>query len=453
MIYKRFTLFAILRLALILINMIGISMIYLSLERDQLVFTFIVLIVLLSVQIYNLIRYVNSTNRMLASFIMAIRHHDFSINFSRGNPKSSLFELFAAFNEIITAFKNVRIEKEVQYQFLHRIVDLISIGIIVVNKNHQVIIMNSEAERLLKVKKPGKWDQLKSKCSGFTNAVDSINESGRTLFEPGNDLSFNLAIQKAYTILFNDLHVIITFQNIKSEIEKKETEAWIKLIRTLNHEIMNSVTPISSLTETILMILENPDQTPKEMNQLDQHNINDVIGSVKTIQNRSNNLYAFVNEYRKLTKIPAPRKETFLIRPFLEDIEQFMHAEFKKQNITFSLSVKPDNLTLSADPGLIEQVLINLIKNAIEALNQSDSAIIHLIAFVNDDYKLIIEVKDNGTGIEPALMDEIFVPFFSTKAEGSGIGLSLSRQIMRLHGGTIRVSSQPGVVTSFRLQF
>lgn len=453
MVYKRFTIYLLLRLFLILVMMIGLSCLFIFLDRTQLIFTFIILFILLIWQVINLIRYVNTTNRLLAGFLQNIRHNDFSIHYERGKSKSSISELYQSFNQIVKAFKQIELQKEIQYRFLDKIVELISIGIIAINSKGEIVLMNSASEHLLGVKKPGKWEQLKAKCKEFTLAADSIENSGRTFLESSKMKgNYDLAIQVNNTVLLNDKHRIITFQNIKTEIEQKETEAWIKLIRTLNHEIMNSTTPISSLTETILMIFEK-DGKPKDIDELSKVNIEDMIASVKTIQNRSNGLYDFVNEYRKLTKIPQPKKEEIILYPYLEDIGKLMHAEMGKHEIKFKLKLHREDFAIIADPKLLQQVLINLIKNSIEALKNTENARIMIASDLSEESRPTIEICDNGTGIDKDIHDEIFTPFFSTKEEGSGIGLSLSRQIMRLHGGTIVLSDHNEFKTCFRLLF
>ncbi len=454
MVYKRFTIFVIVRLFLILANIIGISLLYHFLDEEQLVFTFFVLFILLVFQVTEMIRYVNTTNRLLSSFMLNIKHRDFNVSFSKEKDRSSFTELYYAFNEILKTFKEIKIDKEIQYRFLNGIVELIKIGIIAINQDNKIVLMNTAAEKLLGVMKPGRWEQLAMKSREFTKAVDSINPNGSVYLESGKTKSsHDLTIQLTSTLLMGNQHKIITFQNIKSEIEQKETEAWIRLIRTLNHEIMNSTTPISSLSETILMILQNEQHETRPIEALSPNNLEDVISSVNTIRNRSNNLYEFVNEYRKLTRIPEPKKENLDIKSYLNDIGLFMKAELDRANVTLNIEDTPSGFSLYADPALLQQLLINLIKNSIEALLDTNDPKITIRAYVADNHQPALQIQDNGKGIDPDVIDDIFIPFFSTKEEGSGIGLSLSRQIMRLHGGTMVVESEKGTGTAFTLRF
>jgi signal transduction histidine kinase len=215
---------------------------------------------------------------------------------------------------------------------------------------------------------------------------------------------------------------------------------------------MNSTTPISSLTETIIMLLEDKQSGRKPMSELNEDIISDVIGSVKTIQKRSEGLYDFVNEYRKLTKVPPPRIEQQNVQELFDEVITLMQASIKENQIIISVIIEPADLHIPMDPNLIEQVLINLIKNSIEALENRNNPSIVLEARASNDHTYI-SVVDNGPGIDTDLIKEVFVPFYSTKEQGSGIGLSLSRQIMNRHGGTININSQVGNGFSVRLVF
>jgi signal transduction histidine kinase len=214
---------------------------------------------------------------------------------------------------------------------------------------------------------------------------------------------------------------------------------------------MNSVTPISSLSETILMILGS-EKEYENWEHLDGNNFLDVVSSVRTIQNRSEGLFNFVTEYRKLTKIPSPKKEDVLLSELLGNVEQLWRPEIEKTQIKFSIQLQEDDLMISVDPTLIEQVLINLVKNSIQALENKSKPELQICAFKTAD-GINILVKDNGHGIAPAIAKDIFVPFYTTKEKGSGIGLSLSRQIMRMHNGSISVQSIRSKETIFSLKF
>ncbi len=448
MVYKRFTISVILQLVLILVILFCLAFLFFNLNRHQYIYTFVVLVSLLSFQIYYLVRFITQTNRELTKFIEAIRQEDYSLKYPSIKNKSSIADLHESFNTIIDAFKQVKIDRETQFNFLQLIIENIEVGILAINPKQEIVLMNSAAEKLLGVHKSKTWRQLKIKANHFCSEIESLFSGGKTLIEwKTNKQSLNLTIEVINTAMLGQPHKLITITDIKKEIEQKELDAWIKLIRVLNHEIMNSTTPISSLTETIIMLLEDKRTGPKDMKEINGEVIFDVIDSAKTIQKRSDGLFEFVNEYRKLTKVPPPKIEKVKIKKFIENIVKLMQVVVAENKIQLNYKISSDNLEIAMDSNLIEQVMINLLKNAIEALKGTKEPKINITA-----EKSLIRISDNGPGIEPELIDEIFIPFFSTKEEGSGIGLSLSRQIMRLHRGSMRVHSTT-VTTTFYMIF
>ena len=246
----------------------------------------------------------------------------------------------------------------------------------------------------------------------------------------------------------NKLFKIISLQNIHSELEDKEIDAWQKLIRVLTHEIMNSVTPISSLSGTInTMLTKNSNEI------LNEEQISDINSAVSTIHKRSEGLIHFVNDYRSLTKIPKPNFQIVKINEIFERINELFESDFKEKDIKFNRRANPETLEVTCDPELIEQVLINLVVNAKQALVGTKDPEINLYAGVDTRGKFIMKVTDNGKGLTEDVIDKIFIPFFSTKKEGSGIGLSLSKQIIKNHNGTISVKSSPNKETAFIIKF
>jgi signal transduction histidine kinase len=243
---------------------------------------------------------------------------------------------------------------------------------------------------------------------------------------------------------------LVSLQNIQSELEEKELEAWQNLIRVLTHEIMNSVTPIASLASTINDLLNSNGQ--KTSAALNNETRSDVNGALRTIQKRSEGLLHFVDAYRNLTRLPVPNFQIFSVQELFKRVYHLMQVDLA-QTIRFDYSVIPESLELTADSELVEQILINILKNAIHAVTERENPRIDLTSKIDDRGRVIIQVTDNGPGIPKDMLDKIFIPFFTTKENGSGIGLSLSRQIMRLHRGTITVRSQPNEQTVFTLRF
>ena len=247
-----------------------------------------------------------------------------------------------------------------------------------------------------------------------------------------------------------DIH-LLSIQNIKSELEEEEIEAWQKLIRVLSHEIMNSVTPVKSLTKTLIDMFEK-DNGVKTAQEVDDATISNCLDGLHAIENRSKGLLNFVQSYRKLTRLPKPILKTVRVADLFDNILHLMEAEFSENRIPIEINIEPADLEISCDERLISQVLINLLGNSVQALEGRVDAKISMSAR-SDDTDVILLVKDNGPGIPGEIIDKIFIPFYSTKEKGSGVGLSLSKQIMRLHNGSLSVHSEPDTETVFILRF
>ncbi|UII32333.1 ATP-binding protein [Fulvivirga ulvae] len=446
--YKKFTFKVAARLFMILAVMAAFALIF---GDDRLFFNQIILFIILAVQVVELLRFINHTNRELAKFLLAIKYRDFSINFSKSKIGQSFEELNEAFTEIIDIYKNVKMEHEGQFHYLKMVVSNINIGIISLENNENIVLINKPAEQVLHAEGVKNWKILKAKQPSFVQEIDAIGDTGRRLINiDAHGETRTLSVDVNSMIMLNKSYKLITFQDIKGEIEQTEIEAWHKLIRILTHEIMNSATPISSLTETMQTMLEKDGQQ-KPLEELDEETIEDLRFSLKTIKKRSDGMVSFIDDYRKLTKVAKPKLEPVPMQELFNTIENLMSSELDKANIRFESQI--DNVsTIQMDSHLIEQVLINLVTNSIHALEGVPNPAIHLKAYQDYD-KQVVEVQDNGSGIPQKELNQIFVPFFSTKKHGSGIGLSLSKQIMHLHGGNIKVSSEPGKGTVIKLFF
>lgn len=448
MIYKRFTFLIIFRIVLLLTTVIILSIIF---GDKRLFFNQIILSLILILQVAELIRFVNHTNRELSKFFYAIRHSDFSITFKQSIRGQSFKDLHGSMTDIIQAYKQVKIEKEAQFHFLQMLVNQLRIGIIAMEDDDHITLINPTAEELLGIEGLRNWKLLEVRNPAFTKEIEHLGSNGKKLVElKMRDETRFLAVDVHTLILLDKPLKLVTIQDINPEIEQKEIEAWHKLIRILTHEIMNSVTPISSLTETMQTLLEDKSGNEKAITSLTQETVSDIRFSLTTIQKRSDGLLHFVENYRKLTKVPKPVLEKVFVRTFLTTIEKLMLHELTRKNI--SIAVSGDESYAEMDPVLVEQVLINLITNSIHALEGVDNPKIEIRVY-GQDKQTIIEVADNGKGIQPKELSEIFIPFFSTKKEGSGIGLSLSKQIMSVHGGSIKVRSQVNSGTTFFLHF
>ncbi|MFP4025816.1 MAG: sensor histidine kinase [Thiohalospira sp.] len=402
-------------------------------------------------QIYLLFKYIDKTNRDLAGFLESIRFSEFTRSFKIEGLGSSFDELNKAFNDVIHDFQKVRSEKEEQYQYLQSLVKNIDVSIITYQRNGKVDMVNNAFKKLFQIASIKNIKDLNPISTELVNTL--LN------FEPGKnclvkvqeeDDILQLSISGTEFKIHHKSILLVTIKNIQNVLEDQETESWQKLIRVLTHEIMNSITPISSITSTLDLMFNNVE---KDKSVPDMEAIEEVHMAIKTINKRSNGLLHFVNTYRNLTKIPKPNFKIASVKELFDDIKPLMLDEIGSNPIDLEMTVEPETLEFYADTKLIEQVLINLIKNAIHALENRENGKIIVRGFLNKRNRVTIQVIDNGQGILKEVLDKIFIPFFTTKPKGSGIGLSLSKQIMRLHGGSIAANSKPDEGTTFILTF
>ncbi len=367
---------------------------------------------------------------------------------------SSFNELNEAFNEVINDFQRVRSEKEEHFYYLQTILQNIDISLIAYQGDGTIELINKSAKKLFQVSGLTNIKGLEKLSKELVDVLFKIKPGQSELVKVYDEDDFLQLAIYATTIKVKDkIITLVTIKDIQHVLEEQETEAWQKLIRVLTHEIMNSITPISSLSSTLNNLLSQYSYDEQGKTPVENESLTEIEKALQTINKRSNGLLHFVNTYRNLTRIPKPNFKIFPIEDLFSNIKLLMEKELNKKNIKLILNIEPPQLEITADEQLIEQILINLIKNSIDALKGRDNAEIHLNAFYNKRGHFTIQVTDNGPGIIPDVLDKIFIPFFTTKTSGSGIGLSLSRQIMRLHGGTITAHSKPEEETIFTLTF
>lgn len=402
-------------------------------------------------QLWLLFRYVESAGRGVRRFLEAVRRSDFSGTFESPDGGTPFGDLNAEFDAVLERFRGLRAEREEQYHYLRTVVQHVGIGIVSFRADGEVELLNTAARRLLGVSHLKNIRDLETVSHSIAESIAKIGPGERALVkieDEGEQLQ--LALHAARFTLLDREYTLVSLYNIQSELEEKEMEAWQNLIRVLTHEIMNSITPIASLASTVNSLLENG-LTPQK-NGFDPETAEDIRGAVQTIEHRSRGLLHFVDNYRNLTRIPRPRFRILPVRELFDRIERLMRDRLEKAAIGFIVRIEPEELEITVDPELLEQVLINLIQNAVQALENRSDGGIELRAGVDDHGRTFMQVADNGPGIMPDVLAKVFIPFFTTRREGSGIGLSLSRQIMRLHGGAISVRSEPGVETMFTLR-
>lgn len=451
MVYKRFGTLIFIRIIFLCLSIFVLF--YLFNETKLIATTFIVFVIII-IQIYSIIYFVQRTNREIARFFSSIKYSDFSQSF-KSNIKGSAFEeLSSSFSEVIDEFKKARTEKEEHFRYLQTVVQHVSIGLMAYTSGGNVELINNAAKRLMKINNIKNISDLSIVNGSLVEALSKIKAGEKILIKiaDGNELS-QLSIHAAEFKLKGNHYTLASISNIQSELEEKEMEAWQNLIRVLTHEIMNSVTPIVSLSSTASLLLEEADKKIKAGNDPGTDNLDDVKEALNTIIRRSKGLLHFIDDYRNLTRIPVPNFQIVHIHTLFERIHKLFSEQLKEKNINFTYSAEPANLEITADPDLIEQVIINLILNSFHAVSTLSTPEICLMGKVDNYGKAMIQVTDNGSGVPEELYEKIFIPFFTTRKEGSGIGLSLSRQIMRLHKGGITVKSVPNKDTVFTLRF
>ncbi len=402
-------------------------------------------------QLAELFRFTSQTNRKLTRFLESVKYSDFISGFANDNKLGKSFrELNTAFNEVLEAFRKARTEKEEHWQYLNTIVQQVRTGILSFDPDGRVQLMNPIAKRFVGIINMKNVNELKDRNPNLYKALMEVQSGKSTLYKSGNE--FLLTLQATELRIRGNTVKLVTLQNIQTELQKQELEAWQNLTRVLRHEIMNSITPISSLTSTLREILDH-DLTKKEHHyELKTEGAEDLREGLTTIESRSKGLIKFIDAYREYTSLPQPKIQRIRVADLLEKVAQLLKPELKKTTIQFRYQCDSEYLTIDADQEMIEQVLINLIKNAMEALDHSINAKIELKGTYADN-RVLISVTDNGPGIIPEAIERVFIPFFTTKKTGSGIGLALSRQIMQMHNGSLSVKSEPDVRTTFTLSF
>ncbi|MGI6815674.1 sensor histidine kinase [Bacteroides sp. KG123] len=374
----------------------------------------------------------------------AIENNDNSVHFSEKEALADTRLINHALNRVIRMLHNVKSETVQQEKYYELILDCVNTGILVLNDNGAIYQKNNEALRLLGLNIFTHISQL--------NRIDPRLCTILTNIRPGEKLqvtlnseqgTMNISIRVSNITVRNEHLRILALNDINNELDEKEIDSWSRLTRVLTHEIMNAVTPITSLSDTLLELAE--EQTSHE----------EIRHGLQTISSTGKGLLSFVESYRKFTRIPTPEPSLFYLKNFIERMIELARHQHPNARVSFHTHITPDDLILYADENLISQVVINLLKNAVQAIESNNGTDkegrIDIRAYCNEAEAVLVEVSNNGPVIPDAIAEHIFIPFFTTKEGGNGIGLSISRQIMRLSGGNL--SLLPGKETTFVLKF
>ena len=402
-------------------------------------------------QVVDFYRFHKKAHEELNQFVESVHYRDFSRFFDVKHAPIEIQPLRQGFNEINTTFKVISKEKETQYQYLQKILELVDTGIISYEEEGgKVVWMNESLKKMLQLPYLKTIHSLSKRDDVLYNQVISLKPGdGRIATAHLETSSFKILLSATAFQTEGKLYKLIAFQNVNEALDETESKAWQKLLSVLTHEIMNSVAPISSLADTLKHRLQ---QSVAVLSN-ESGSVDDLELGIETIKRRSEGLLKFAETYRNLNKITTLNLTKVFVRDIIENLLQLMQPTLEQKNIEIETILKDPDLSLDADTNLLEQVLINLLVNAIEAVKEKNHPRIILSAYTNSNRKPVIKVADNGSGMSAEVLEKIFIPFFSTKKSGSGIGLSLCKQIMMLHKGNIQVQSVEGEGTAFFLHF
>ena len=436
--FNRFRIFVLIR---VIVLFVTVAVFVYLLFFDQKYVTTVVTGFLIIFEVFELFNYIESTNKKLTRFFDAIKYNDFNMSFTHDNKLGKTFKaLNLAFKDVIDAILEERKKSEQSFQQLRVVVENIGTGIIAINETGEVKLINRSALHLLQLESLRSLDDLRQKALNFHFTITHLNSSKRAAYK--NEKGQELVILETMYKLGGELYRLIALQDIKAELQAKELEAWQNLTKVLRHEIMNSIAPISSLTSTLSEVLKEDVIKKNGLNTIEDESLEDLTEGLSTISSRSEGLINFVNAYRDYTNLPEPDKRPTDVKSLVQNTTALLKNDFLKANVALEVIHAETPIQLNIDYQLIEQVLINILKNAKVKLETS----------VHGEL-VTVSISDNGAGITPEATEKIFMPFFSTKNRGSGIGLSLSKQIMQLHGGDIQLETELGKGATFKMVF
>ena len=400
----------------------------------------IIPILVVALFVYRIIKLYNTTPEKIAYFLNAVENEDSMLHFPEKTRHKANAEMNKSLNRVNKLIQEVKIRNREQEQYYSLMLEQVATGIVVVNENGNVMQANSAAKNLLNYQSFNHIEQLKRIDTNLFNTFYRLKngETHQFLKLTYKNNITHLSLRATSFLSHGDNLRIISVHDISNELDAKELESWQKLIRVLSHEIMNSITPITSLSETLLNYFIPPEKP------LDKKTVANTVKGLEVINERGTGLIRFVESYRKLTRLSKPVLKHVNLRNLIEHLMLLLENEADFQRIQFNVETETPDICIKADEAQLSQVLINLIKNAMYAVKDITEPRISVRAHYTQNGRCEIQVIDNGSGIPPEIMEQIFIPFFTTKENGSGIGLSLSRQIMKNHGGSIEAVSSPG---------
>ncbi|WP_179317507.1 sensor histidine kinase [Winogradskyella undariae] len=388
---------------------------------------------------------------VMDDFFEAVKYRDFSRWFPEDRGPKDIRFLYTGFNEINRTIKEINSQNEAQYVYLQKILEMVDIGIIAYNlESGDVLWSNDSFGETLDMPSFKNIRFVENRKPELFNTIfETYHREPNSISIALQNESIKILISDTVFQVKEDAFKLIVIQNIDDTLNKNESESWKKLLSVMTHEIMNSITPISSLADTLQKNLQLAIEQPEEI----RLELEDLNAGVKTIKNRSEGLLKFAKTYRSLSKVTHLNLQRVKIEDLFNNLQLLMEPSIKAKNISIAFNITSPKLELDIDTHLIEQVLINLILNAVDACKDGVHPEIKILASENPNRDIVIKVLDNGSGIPKDILENIFVPFFTSKTTGSGIGLSLCKQIMLLHKGRIIVKSVEGEGSVFSLIF
>jgi two-component system, NtrC family, nitrogen regulation sensor histidine kinase NtrY len=401
-----------------------------------------------------LIYYVERTTREFTIFLSFVAHHDYSTPIPVPHKGPVFTELQSAYRFLSEEFRRLNLQKAANLEYLEAVVEHVSVALCCLDERGYVRMMNKPARQLFGLPFVNSWHTFSRVDPRLPDILQKLRDGERTLLAvTREDDNLQLLLYATTFELLGERYKLVSFHNIRDELDRQETDSWQKLIRVLTHEIMNSVTPIISLSGLVRETMIDETSDPPAVRELTASQQNDMLRSVTAIHTRSRGLLDFVRAYHGFARLPEPVPADVEVRPLLERVRQLMSGDAQANGIALEAQCSDGGASVHVDAGQIEQVLINLIRNASEALAGTAAPKIILRAARNAQGDVLLQVIDNGAGISAEHLDSVFVPFFTTKRNGTGVGLSVSRQLVQMNHGWISVRSVPGDGCVFTLKF
>jgi len=450
MISKNLYVNIIIRVSLILV--LSLLLGFLVFKEESIRFS-VLCAVIISILTVSLISYLNRTNKNIRFFFDSVRNDDSNLAFPDDNKSGSLKELHQSMNNVNQQIQHLKIENAQQEQYFQKILEHLATGIITYNHKGFILHANSTAKRLLSMDVLTHLQQIERIDKKLLLIIKNLKPFERHLVAI-NTKQGEIQLSLKSTSFGYDKNelIILSVQDIKHELDEKEVDSWMRLIRVLMHEIMNSITPITSLSKSLSNIYQ-PGEKPVTPQDITEKTIATTLQGLNVIKEQGKGLMEFVESYRKLTRIPKPEMKFFKVSELFSRVKLLADSIETGEKTEFSFIIDNSDLEIFADENLVSLVMINLIKNAVEANENNPQCKIKIEAGCDQNDHKEICVYDNGPGISKENLEEIFIPFFTTREKGSGIGLSISKQIMGAHGGTLKVRSMPDKETVFCMSF